>query len=77
MMIAALSKEEAMSRFTVMTVNGALGKADGTHGDPNHQEGLTDLVMPWVSDAVSDGTSLVGTSHRSSLSLITIWLLVM
>jgi malate dehydrogenase (oxaloacetate-decarboxylating)(NADP+) len=70
MMIAGLSKEEAMSRFTVMTVNGALGKADGTHGDPNHQEGLTDLVMPWVSDAVSDGTSLVDTIKEFQPSVL-------
>jgi malate dehydrogenase (oxaloacetate-decarboxylating)(NADP+) len=70
MMHEGLSKEEAMSKFTVMTVNGALGKADGKNGDPNHQEGLTDLVMPWVSETISDGSSLVDTIREFKPSVL-------
>ena len=34
MVEAGLTKEEARARFVVCTSVGALGKADGTHGEP-------------------------------------------
>ena len=57
-MEAGLSREEARARFVVCTSVGALGKADGTHGDPNASRGLSEERATWVNDKVPDG-------HRS------------
>mmetsp|Transcript_37196 Transcript_37196/g.48084 ORF Transcript_37196/g.48084 Transcript_37196/m.48084 type:complete len:409 (+) Transcript_37196:78-1304(+) len=43
MVEAGLSREEAMSRFVIMTSVGALGNPDGAHSDPNHKRGLNRL----------------------------------
>jgi malate dehydrogenase (oxaloacetate-decarboxylating)(NADP+) len=61
MMMQGLSEEEARSRFCVLTINGALGKADGAKGDPNHTDGISGLLEPWMCGEVSDGTSLEDT----------------
>ena len=58
MVEAGLSREEAMRRFVICTSVGAIGKADGTHGDPNASRGLSEERAVWVNDAVSDGMSL-------------------
>ena len=58
MVEAGLSESEAKSRFVVCTSKGALGKADGTKGDPNHNRGLTSLTRPWVNDSISDGLTI-------------------
>eukprot|EP00949_MAST-11_sp_MAST-11-sp1_P003351 g3351.t1 len=59
MVEAGLSREEAMKRFVVISSQGAIGKEDGTNGDPNHARGLSEDRKPWVSDLVSDGASLL------------------
>jgi len=61
MVEAGLSRKEAFSRFAVCTSKGALGKADGKFGDPNHARGLTEIQRIWLNDAVSDGMSLEET----------------
>ena len=48
-----------MKRFVVISSQGAIGKEDGTNGDPNHARGLSEDRKPWVSDLVSDGASLL------------------
>jgi len=58
MVEAGLSREEARSRFVVCTSVGALGKADGKHGDPNASRGLSAERATWVNDQVSDGLSM-------------------
>ena len=65
MVEAGLSRSEALSRFLVCTHLGALGAADGTHGDPNHQGGMyTEHVQPFMNPTVSDGTSLVDCAKQ-------------
>ena len=64
MVEAGLSHEEAMSRFVVCTSVGALGKADGAHGDPNASRGLSDERTTWVNEAVSDGASMLEVVHK-------------
>ena len=59
MMEAGLSREEAMGQFVVVTSVGALGRADGSHGDPNHKRGLSDDRTPWVNETIPDGTSML------------------
>jgi malate dehydrogenase (oxaloacetate-decarboxylating) len=59
MVEAGLSREEAMSRFAIVTSVGVLGKPDGTNSDPNHKRGLSSDRVPWVNQAISDGTSMV------------------
>jgi len=54
-----LSKEEAMQRFVVCTSKGALGHSGGRHGDPNHKRGLQEERVPYVNQAVADGTSML------------------
>ena len=34
---------------------GAIGKPDGTYGDPNHKRGLNADRAPWQNNAISDG----------------------
>jgi len=58
MVEAGLSREEARARFVVCTSVGALGKADGTHGDPNASRGLSEERATWVNDKVPDGPSI-------------------
>ena len=58
MVEAGLTREEAMKRFVICTSVGAIGKADGAHGDPNASRGLNEERAVWVNEAVSDGTSL-------------------
>mmetsp|Transcript_28987 Transcript_28987/g.86540 ORF Transcript_28987/g.86540 Transcript_28987/m.86540 type:complete len:623 (-) Transcript_28987:53-1921(-) len=53
-----LSREEAMKRFVICTSVGAIGKADGSRGDPNAARGLSEERAIWVNDAVPDGASL-------------------
>ena len=48
-----------MKRFVVVSSQGAIGRADGVNGDPNHARGLSEDRVPWVSDLVSDGASLL------------------
>jgi len=59
MVESGLSRQEAMSRFIVITSKGALGRTDGTHGDPNHQRPLAEDRIPWINKKVPDGTSLL------------------
>ena len=59
MVEAGLPREEAMKRFVVVSSQGAIGRADGVNGDPNHARGLSEDRVPWVSDLVSDGASLL------------------
>ena len=61
MVAAGLSEEEARARFVLCNNHGALGRADGKYGDPNHLHGLSasPMLSPWVSDQVSDGMSLM------------------
>eukprot|EP00617_Octactis_speculum_P026981 CAMPEP_0185748876 /NCGR_PEP_ID=MMETSP1174-20130828/7596_1 /TAXON_ID=35687 /ORGANISM="Dictyocha speculum, Strain CCMP1381" /LENGTH=615 /DNA_ID=CAMNT_0028424755 /DNA_START=6 /DNA_END=1853 /DNA_ORIENTATION=+ len=59
MVEAGLSHSEAMSRFVIITSQGALGKADGAHGDPNHSRGLGAERLPWVNEGVSDGADML------------------
>ena len=42
-----------------MHLQGVLGKSDGSNGDPNHKRGLSEDRVPWVTDSISDGTSLL------------------
>jgi len=58
MVEAGMSREEAMRRFVICTSQGAIGRADGAHGDPNHARGLNVERAPWQNDAVSDGTPM-------------------
>ena len=55
MVEAGLSREEAMSRFIVITSQGALGRQDGAHGDPNFKRPLAEDRLPWVNKKISDG----------------------
>eukprot|EP00286_Rhodomonas_abbreviata_P028979 CAMPEP_0181315390 /NCGR_PEP_ID=MMETSP1101-20121128/15350_1 /TAXON_ID=46948 /ORGANISM="Rhodomonas abbreviata, Strain Caron Lab Isolate" /LENGTH=571 /DNA_ID=CAMNT_0023422595 /DNA_START=161 /DNA_END=1876 /DNA_ORIENTATION=- len=55
MVEAGLSREEAMSRFVICTSIGALGKADGTYGDPNLKRGINEERLEWVNPVVPDG----------------------
>lgn len=66
-----LPREEAMKRFAVMTMHGALGVADGTNDDPNHNEGITEAQEPWVHNDIADGTSLIEAikKHRPNVLL--------
>jgi len=59
MVEAGLSREEAMERFVVCTSVGAIGRADGTHGDPNAKRGLSEERTLWRNEAVADGTPMV------------------
>jgi len=59
MVEAGMPREKAMERFVIATSQGAIGKADGAHGDPNHTRGLSDDRVPWVNSSVSDGASLL------------------
>mmetsp|Transcript_85591 Transcript_85591/g.228201 ORF Transcript_85591/g.228201 Transcript_85591/m.228201 type:complete len:600 (+) Transcript_85591:54-1853(+) len=64
MVEAGMSRKEAFSRFAVCTSKGALGKADGKFGDPNHKRGLTDIQSIWLNESVSDGMSLAQTVNH-------------
>ena len=59
MVEAGVPREEAMSRFVVTSSQGALGRADGVHGDPNHKRALPEDRAPWINNKVSDGASLL------------------
>lgn len=59
MVEAGLSREEAMSRFVIVTSQGAIGSKDGAHGDPNHARGLQGDRAAWLNPRVSDGASLL------------------
>ena len=48
-----------MARFVVCSSVGAIGKPDGTHGDPNHKRGLSSDRAPWVHPTIADGTSML------------------
>lgn len=54
-----LTREEAMKRFVLCTVDGAIGKKDGKLGNP-HQDATAEQKS-WANPAVSDGTSLLNT----------------
>ena len=58
MVEAGLSREEAMKRFVICTSVGAIGRADGSKGDPNATRGLNEERAVWVNEAVPDGASL-------------------
>ena len=61
-MRAGLTRSEALSRFVVCTVEGALGQADGKHGNPHYKhfaQGKNEDHKAWLNQTVSDGTSLV------------------
>ena len=47
MVEAGLTRQEAMKRFVICTSVGAIGKADGTHGDPNSSRGLSEERAEW------------------------------
>ena len=70
MVAAGLSREEAMGRFVIVTSQGAIGRADGAHGDPNHARGLGEDRRPWVNDAVSDGASLLDAVKESGANCL-------
>ena len=56
MVEGGMTKEEAMGRFVVTTSTGALGKQDGTYGDPNVKRNkINSLTSEWVNEAVPDG----------------------
>mmetsp|Transcript_148 Transcript_148/g.379 ORF Transcript_148/g.379 Transcript_148/m.379 type:complete len:609 (+) Transcript_148:76-1902(+) len=59
MVEAGLTREEAMSRFVVCTSIGALGRADGSYGDPNAKRGINEERLEWVNPAVADGTPMI------------------
>jgi malate dehydrogenase (oxaloacetate-decarboxylating)(NADP+) len=61
MVTAGLSRVEAMKKFVVMTKDGAIGKADGAHGNPHYSASASvrDRELSWRNDAVSDGDSLL------------------
>jgi malic enzyme len=65
-----LDREEALKRFVVMTMHGALGQADGKNDDPNHKEGITEDQIQWVS-SLSDGSSLLDAikEHKPNVIL--------
>ncbi len=48
-----MTREEAMSRFVIVTSLGALGRANGGLGDPNLSRGLVEERLPWVNAAVA------------------------
>jgi len=70
MVAAGMSREDAMSRFVIVTSQGVLGKQDGAHGDPNHKRGLSDDRVPWVNDAISDGTSMLDAVKLSGANCL-------
>ena len=47
-----------MKRFVICTSVGAIGKADGSKGDPNSSRGLSEERAEWLNESVSDGASL-------------------
>ena len=59
MVEAGLPREEAMARFVVCSSVGAIGKPDGSHGDPHHKRGLSSDRAPWVHPTIADGTSML------------------
>jgi malate dehydrogenase (oxaloacetate-decarboxylating)(NADP+) len=59
MMAQGLTKEEALKNFVLITVNGAIGRKDGTHNDPH--KNLSPDHVQWQNNAISDGTSLLET----------------
>lgn len=61
MIEAGLTREEALSRFAVCSVDGVIGAADGSHGDPHHKAGMHEDHVEWVNRSLSDGTSLLET----------------
>ena len=64
MVAAGLDRDEAMARFVICTSRGALGKADGSRGDPNHERGLNSDRQRWVNPVVSDGTTMLDVIHE-------------
>jgi malate dehydrogenase (oxaloacetate-decarboxylating)(NADP+) len=50
-------REEAMKKFVLCTVDGAIGRQDGTYNNP-HRNATSEQKL-WANDAVSDGTSLL------------------
>lgn len=59
MVESGMTREAAMRNFVVCTSVGALGKRDGVNGDPNYSRGLQEERKPWVSNAVSDGATML------------------
>ena len=55
---AKMLSAEAMKRFVICTSVGAIGKADGSKGDPNSSRGLSAERAEWLNESVSDGASL-------------------
>uniref|UniRef100_A0A7S1W7V0 Malic enzyme n=2 Tax=Neobodo designis TaxID=312471 RepID=A0A7S1W7V0_NEODS len=55
MVRAGLTQEEAKRRIVIVTNRGAIGKADGKHGNPHAGSELWDQ---WHNDTVPDGTPL-------------------
>lgn len=58
MVMAGLTKEDAISRFIVFNSKGAYGKRDGKYGDP-HAAVTDPEVTMWINDSVSDGASML------------------
>ena len=59
MVAAGLSRQEAMSRFVVITSQGVLGRRDGKHNDPNYKRPMANDRVPFITDQISDGASLL------------------
>ena len=62
MIRAGLTRSDALSRFVVCTVEGALGAADGVHGDPHYKHyanGKNEEHKAWANQTISDGSSLL------------------
>lgn len=59
MVAAGLPREEAMSRFVVVTSQGVLGAKDGKYGNPHHLRPLAADRKPWINPRLSDGASML------------------
>jgi len=70
MVIAGLTRAEAVERFTVLTQHGALGQAEGELGDPNHKAGISNAMVPWISKTVTDGATLLDTIKQTKPNVL-------
>ena len=55
---SGLTREQALSHFTVCTVQGALGSTTNSIKETSH---INDITRAWVNEAVPDGSSLLET----------------
>ena len=58
MIESGLTREQALSHFTVCTVQGALGSTTNSTKETSH---INDITRAWVNEAVPDGSSLLET----------------